>query len=89
MTAAVFISRAERRAGLRVRDRQWVDLFKDWEREIERLSTWVAGILSIDSVRVKRAAVARGLDTYRLGKADEMCMTSRIDKENLPLSLMT
>src|SRR5437588_560766 len=23
---------------------QWVDLFKDWEREIERLSPWIAGI---------------------------------------------
>jgi hypothetical protein len=28
--------------------RQWVDLFKDWEREIERLSSWIAGILAIE-----------------------------------------
>jgi hypothetical protein len=28
--------------------RQWVDLFKDWEHEIERLSSWVAGIVSME-----------------------------------------
>jgi hypothetical protein len=28
--------------------RQWIDLFGDWEREIERLTAWVASILSIE-----------------------------------------
>jgi len=28
--------------------RQWIDLFADWEHEIERLSSWVTDILSIE-----------------------------------------
>jgi adenylate cyclase len=44
--------------------RQWIDLFQDWEGQVERLATSIAGILSIQLER-KSAAVAddqRGLD---------------------------
>ncbi len=28
--------------------RQWIDLFDDWEREIDRLTSWIIGIVSIE-----------------------------------------
>jgi hypothetical protein len=46
--------------------RQWVDLFRDWEHEIERLSSWIAGIQSIEpEVTAPKATQAVAHDVAR------------------------
>jgi flagellar motor protein MotB len=42
--------------------RQWIDLFEDWESQLERLATWIAGVVPVgtaaDSVAPKGETVA-------------------------------
>ena len=41
--------------------RQWIDLFDDWEREIERLTSWIVSIVPLESntdAAAKRAGTA-------------------------------
>jgi uncharacterized protein len=39
--------------------RQWIDLFEDWEREIERLSAWTASVISDGSTGADATSVRR------------------------------
>ncbi len=38
--------------------RQWVDLFEDWEQEIERLTSWIADIVGVEPAAREPAAPA-------------------------------
>ena len=45
--------------------RQWIDLFEDWESQVERLSTWIAGSLKVtapDEVRRSEREAGAAVD---------------------------
>jgi hypothetical protein len=52
--------------------RQWIDLFQDWEREIDRLTSWIISIVPVElktDAAAKRAETAAVLDSAPIAKA--------------------